>query len=100
VEIDIAKEPLPQGVTVRVQVKLSGREAGSLFLNGDSLIRLPLDGALPEFEATPIPRMSIYLSELAASSTGIARTFTDGETAECYAAAVRRQLEHALEASS
>jgi hypothetical protein len=100
VEIDIAKEPLPHGVTVRVQVRLSGREAGSLFLNGDSLIHLPLEGALPDVETTPIPRMSIYLSELAASRDGIARAFTDDEAAERYAATVRRQLENALEASS
>ncbi len=85
---------------VRVQVTLSGREAGSLFLNGDSLIHLPLEGALPDAESTPIPRVGIYLSELAASREGITRAFADDAAAEQYAATVRRQLETALEASS
>lgn len=99
-EIAIAKEPQPHGVVVRVQVKLSGRDASSLFVNGDTLIHLPLEGALPEVGRAPIPRASIYLSELASNRGGMARTFIDDESADRYAASVRRQLETALGASS
>ncbi len=99
VEIDIAKEPLPCGVTVRVQVRLSGRESNRLFLSGDSLIQLPLDGALPETDMAPLPRASVFLSELLGARAGLARTFADEESADAFIAAVRAQLETALEAS-
>ena len=99
VEIDIAKEPLPHGVTVRVQVRLSGRESSRLFLSGDSLIQLPLDGALAETERAPLPRTSIYLSELVGIRRGLTRTFGDEASANSFAAAVRTDLETALEAS-
>lgn len=99
VEIDIAKEAGPHGVTVRVQVRLSGRESSRLFLSGDSLIQLPLDGALTDTERAPLPRTSIYLSELAGTRSGLARAFSDEASADSFAAAVRTQLMTALEAS-
>ena len=99
VEIDIAKEPLPHGVTVRVQVRLSGRESSRLFLSGDSLIQLPLDGALAETGGAPLPRTSIYLSELVGTRRGITRAFGDEASADSFAAAVRTQLANTLAAS-
>jgi hypothetical protein len=99
VEIDIANERVPGGVAVRVQVRLSARETNRLFLSGDTLIQLPLDGALPEPDGVPIPRSSIFLSELAGSRDGLARVFADDEAAEAFATVVRTQLETALEAS-
>ena len=84
---------------MRVQVRLSARETNRLFLSGDTLIQLPLDGALPEPDEAPIPRTSIFLSELAGSRDGLVRTFADGAPAEAFAVAVRTQLETALEAS-
>ncbi len=98
-EIDIASQQVPQGMAVQVKVRLSGREAGRLFVSGDTLIQLPLDGALPDPDGSPIPRTSIFLSELAGQRDGLSRTFSDGADAEAYAAAVRAQLETALEAS-
>jgi len=98
-EIDIAKEPSPHGVTVRVQVRLSGRESSRLFLSGDSLVQLPLDGASAETERAPLPRTSIYLSELVGMRHGLTRAFTDEASADGFAAAVRTNLETALEAS-
>ncbi len=99
VEIDIAKEPLHHGVTVRVQVRLTGRESSRLFLAGDSLIQLPLDGALAETERAPLPRASIYLSELVGTRQGLTRAFSDEASADSFAAAVRAHLETALEES-
>jgi len=98
VEIDIANERGSGGVAVRVQVRLSARETNRLFLNGDTLVQLPLDGALPDSDGAPIPRTSIFLSELAGSRDGLVRVFVDGNAAEAFSAAVRTQLETALEA--
>ena len=79
-------------------MRLSGRETSRLFLNGDTLIQLPVDGALPE-ERAPIPRTSIFLSELAGFRDGFRRVFADAAAAEAYAASVRSQLTTALEGS-
>ena len=98
-EIDIASQQVPEGVAVHVKVRLSGRETSRLFVSGDVLIQLPLDGALPDLEASPVPRTSIFLSELAGRRDGLARTFSGGADADAYAAAVRAQLDTALEAS-
>lgn len=98
-EIEIANEELPSGVQVRVRVKLSGREAGRLFLSGDTLIHLPLDGAQPDAAGAPIPRTSIYLSELASARDGITRSFDDQASADAFEASVRRQLTSVMEAS-
>ena len=97
-EIDIAKELVPEGVVVRVRVRLSGREASRLFLSGDTLIQLPLDGALTAHEGSPIPRTSIFLSELVGLADGLSRVFADGSAADAFADAVRSQLDTALEA--
>ena len=97
-EIDIAKEQLPDGVSVHVRVRLSGRETSRLFLNGDTLIQLPLDGALIADEGAPIPRPSIFLSELVGLTDGLSRGFADASTADTYAHTVRSQLDTALEA--
>ena len=98
-EIDITSQQVPEGVAVQVKVRLSGRETNRLFVSGDSLIQLPLDGALPDTDGSPLPRMSIFLSELAGKRDGLFRTFADVAAAQAFAAAVRSQLETALEAS-
>lgn len=98
-EIDITSQQVPEGVAVQVKVRLSGRETSRLFVSGDALIQLPLDGALPDPDGSPVPRSSIFLSELAGRRDGLFRTFSSGEDADAYAAAVRNQLETALEAS-
>ena len=98
-EIAITSQQVPEGVAVHVAVRLSGRETNRLFLSGDTLIQLPLDGALPEPDASPVPRMSIFLSELAGRPDGLSRSFADTASAEAFTAAVRAQLETALEAS-
>ena len=90
-EIDLAQEENAAGVTVRVTVRMSGRETSRLFVAGDKLIQLPLEGSVTDREVTPIPRTSIFLSELAAG--GLARTFVDIAAAEAFAASVRAQLE-------
>ncbi len=97
-EIDITSQQVPEGMAVQVKVRLSGRETGRLFVSGDTLIQLPLDGALPDTDGAPVPRMSIFLSELAGKRDGLSRTFGDAAAAQAFAAAVRTQLETALEA--
>ena len=97
-EIDIAKEQVPAGVAVRVRVRLSGRETSRLFLSGDTLIQLPLYGALTASEGSPIPRTSIFLSELVGLADGLSRSFEGGAAADAFADAVRSQLDTALEA--
>ena len=96
-EIDVAQERVSQGVRVRVLVRLSPRETNRLFLSGDTLIQLPLDGTTPEPENAPIPRSSIFLSELAGSREGFTRTFVDEAHADLFEQAVRSQIELALE---
>lgn len=102
-EIDITKELVPDGTAVRVRVRLSGRETNRLFLSGDTLVQLPLHGAAADTGASsqgsaPIPRSSIFLSELVGLTDGFTRVFTDEAAADAYAAAVRAQLQTALEA--
>jgi hypothetical protein len=99
VEIDITSQQVPEGVAVQVRVRLSGRETSRLFVSGDTLIQLPLDGALPDDDISPVPRMSIFLSELAGRRDGLSRTFPDATAAQAFADAVRTQLDTALEAS-
>jgi hypothetical protein len=98
VEIDIANEQVPEGVAVRVLVRLSRRETSRLFLSGDTLIQLPLDDALSADEGSPIPRTSIFLSELVGLADGLSRVFSDSAAADAYARVVRGQLDTALEA--
>jgi hypothetical protein len=87
-------------MAVHVQVRLSGRETNRLFLSGDSLIHLPLEGSVPDDDRSgPIPRSSIFLSELAGTREGLIRVFSDESAAEAFAKAVRGQLETALDAS-
>ena len=97
-EIDIANEQVPEGVAVRVLVRLSGRETSRLFLSGDTLIQLPLDGALSTDEGSPIPRTSIFLSELVGLADGLTRVFAVAADADAYARLVRSQLVTALAA--
>jgi hypothetical protein len=97
VEIDIASQQVPEGVAVQVKVRLTGRETSRLFVSGDTLVQLPLDGALPDPDGSPVPRTSIFLSELAGRRDGFSRTFAEARTAGAFAAAVRAQIETALE---
>ncbi|MCX6364394.1 MAG: hypothetical protein NTW58_09570 [Actinobacteria bacterium] len=97
-EIDIANEQVPEGVAVRVRVRLSGRETNRLFLSGDTLLQLPLDGALTGSVGSPLPRTSIFLSELVGLADGLSRVFAEGAAADAFADVVRRQLDTALEA--
>ena len=97
-EIDITSQQVPGGMAVQGKVRLSGRETGRLFVSGDTLVQLPLDGALPDADGSPVPRTSIFLSELAGRRDGLTRTFNDATAAQAFADAVRAQLETALEA--
>lgn len=83
---------------MRVRVRLSGREVTQLFLRGDVLIRLPLEGSLADSDGTPLARGSIFLSELAGSRDGLTRVFRDEPAAAAFDASIRTQLETALEA--
>ena len=98
-EIDIAKERVTDGVAVCVKVRLSGREASRLFLSGDTLVELPLEGSLPgagDDGASPIPRSTIFLSELAGLAGGFTRVFADETAADAFAGAVGADLGTAL----
>ena len=101
-ELDIASEQVSAGIAVHVRVRLSPRELNRLFLSGDTLIQLPLDGMVDEVngaEMAPIPRSSIFLSEIAGSPDGFSRTFAGAAHASAFATAVRGQISTALEAS-
>jgi hypothetical protein len=99
VEIDIGSEQTSAGVVVHVLIRLSARELNRLFLSGDTLIQLPLDGMADEPGGAPIPRMSMFLSEIAGSPAGFSRTFADATHADSFARVVREQISTALEAS-
>lgn len=104
-EIDIGSEQTSAGIVVHVLVRLSSRELNRLFLSGDTLIQLPLEGIADEPGGAdgpggaPIPRMSMFLSEIAGSPAGFSRTFADATHAHSFARAVREQISTALEAS-
>jgi hypothetical protein len=100
VEIDIAKDRVPDGVAVCVKVRLSGREASRLFVSGDTLIDLPLEGSVPgagDDGTSPIPRSAIFLSELAGLAGGFTRVFADESSADTFAATVGADLGTALD---
>jgi hypothetical protein len=99
VEIDIGSEQVSQGIAVHVRVRLSARELNRLFVSGDTLIQLPLKGALDDVGGAPIPRMSMFLSEIAGAPDGFLRTFSDAACADGFAGVVREQISTALEAS-
>lgn len=83
---------------MRVRVRLSGREASQLFLRGDVLIQLPLEGSFADDDGVALARSSIFLSELAGSRDGLTRVFRDEPAAAAFGTSVRTQLETALEA--
>ena len=98
-EIDVGSEQVAEGVAVHVRVRLSPRELNRLFLSGDTLIQLPLEGIIDEPGNAPIPRMSMFLSEIAGAPDGFLRTFSDAACADSFARVVREQISTALEAS-
>ena len=98
-EIDIGSEQVEQGVAVHVRVRLSPRELNRLFLSGDTLISLPLDGFVDEQGNAPMPRMSMFLSEIAGNPAGFTRTFADADSAGSFARTVHEQISTALEVS-
>ena len=69
-EIDIGSEQVSQGIAVHLRVRLSARELNRLFMSGDTLIQLPLEGALDDVGGAPMPRMSMFLSEIAGAPDG------------------------------
>jgi hypothetical protein len=97
VEIDIGSEQVAAGVAVHVHVRLTPRELNRLYLSGDTLVQLPIDGIADEANGTPIPRTSIFLSELAGSQAGFTRLFVDAARAEAFAVSVGAQVSSALE---
>ena len=96
-EIDIGSEQISQGIAVHVRVRLSARELNRLFLSGDTLIQLPLEGVSDDSGGAPIPRTTMFLSEIAGAPDGFLRTFSDATCAASYAQAVREQISMALE---
>lgn len=84
---------------MRVQVRMSSRELNRLYLSGDTLILLPVDGMTEQPKGAPIPRSSMFLSEIAGSQEGFTRAFVDASSAERFADDVRIQISTALEAS-
>lgn len=96
-EIDIGSEQVATGVAVHVRVRLSPRELNRLYLAGDTLILLPAEGLAAQESGAPIPRTSMFLSEIAGNQTGFTRVFTDAAPAEAFATKVREQIATALE---
>lgn len=96
-EIDISSEQVAAGVAVHVHVRLTPRELNRLYLSGDTLIQLPLDGIADESSSAPIARTSIFLSELAGNQAGFTRLFIDAVHAEAFATSVSKQVPSALE---
>jgi len=97
VEIEVTTEQVAGGHDVAVHLRLSPRETSRLFLSGDTLIQLPTEGLVPEAESAPIPRMSIFISEIAGAKDGLHRVFAERRDADIFSTSVRTQLEKALE---
>lgn len=95
VEVQVATKPADGNIAVRVALRLTSRELGRVFVRGDVLIHLPTEGTVPDEAATPVPRNSLFLSELAELPDGFTRVFTDQAAADAFAAIVRSQLDDA-----
>jgi hypothetical protein len=93
VEYRVDSEPTNGSVAVRTFVRLTPRELTSVFVAGDVLLHLPTDGLAEAAAERPIPRTSMFLSELAELREGYLRVFADQASADAYAAEVREQLE-------
>ena len=96
-EIDISSEQVAAGVAVHVRLRLTPRELNRLYLSGDTLIQLPVDGIADESSGAPISRTSIFLSELAGNQSGFTRLFVDATHADAFSASVNKQVSSALE---
>lgn len=97
-EIDVANEQVPEGVAVRVRVRLSGRETSRLFLSGDTLIQLPLDGALTAYEVRRSHARVSSSASWSASPTASRACSRAAPRPDAFARVVRGQLDTALEA--
>jgi len=93
VEYGVDSEPAHGNVAVRVVVRLTPRELTKLFVAGDLLVHLPADGLLESAPEGPMPRTSMFLSELAERRDGYLRSFRDRAAAEAYTAVLREQLD-------
>ncbi len=94
-ELRVDTEPVDGSVAVRVRVRLTQREIGRVFTSGDLLLHLPSEGLVSEEADRPVPRTSMYLSELAELREGYRRVFCDQSAADAFAAELREQLQHA-----
>jgi len=95
VEVQVDSEPVDGSVAVRVVVHLTPRELTRVFVAGDVLLHLPADGLVDDVGECPMPRTSMFLSEMAELRDGYLRVFADRASADAYAADVRAQLEQA-----
>jgi hypothetical protein len=93
VEFHVDNERADDSVAVRVLVRLTPRELTSVFVAGDVLLHLPTDGLAESAAGRPMPRSSMFLSEMAERREGYLRVFADQASADAYAAEVRGQLE-------
>jgi len=93
VEFRVDSEPVDGRVAVRILVRLTPRELNNVFVAGDVLLHLPADGLAESGGERPIPRTSMFLSEMAELREGYLRVFADQASADVYAAEVRDQLE-------
>jgi hypothetical protein len=95
VEVQVATNHANGTIAVCVALRLTSRELGRVFVRGDVLIQLPTEGIVPDGGATPVPRSSLFLSELAELPDGFTRVFVDQASADAFAASVRDQFDSA-----
>jgi hypothetical protein len=89
----ISHQAAPERWTVAVKVNLSRAETNDLFLSGDSMLSWPVDGLVPLSEDDPMPeRSSIFVSEIAAQSSGLQICYSDQAHAERTAALLKAQF--------
>jgi len=92
--IDIAPETGSNLWTVVVRVALSRDEASRVFLSGDLMVFWPIEG-LEQNDALPVGRKSMFLSQIAASSTGLRLTYRGEQEARRAASLIKEQLSKA-----
>jgi hypothetical protein len=85
-------QELPEGYVVTLRLPLTREESNSLFLAGDAMVSWPTDG-LKESGDPRLSRSSIFASEIAASTEGLALCYSAKDEALRAATLLGLQLE-------
>lgn len=89
----VKQDPGSDTWTVLLKVNLSRAESNELFLSGDSMVSWPVEGLrVAAHGDLKLERSGIFVSEVAARSTGLGLGYQEQAQAERAAAVLRMQF--------